>query len=97
MSTQPKLLFYDICDPKRLRKVHRITSQTMMAVQKSVFYAELTEVQADNLLDELRQVIDITCDKVSMFRVRGVDTQINLGPTLQSEGVFIFHDSGLMH
>jgi len=97
MPAQPKLLVYDICDAKRLQKVHRIASQTMVAIQKSVFYAELSEDQARRLLDDLNQVIDITCDKISMFNVKGINAQQSLGPRFQDHGIFLQFESGLLH
>jgi CRISPR/Cas system-associated endoribonuclease Cas2 len=69
----------------------------MMAVQYSVFYAELTQVQTDNLLAELGAVIDPREDKINLYQIKGVEHHVSLGPTLQSAGIYIFHETGLMH
>jgi len=48
------LIFYDICDPKRLQSIWKIVSQYGERVQKSVF-----EVNAnDNVINVLRQKLE---------------------------------------
>ena len=97
MNKTPRLLCYDICDPKRLRKVHRITSKTMISIQYSVFYAELSDAEAIDLLSELEAVIDVSHDKVHFYRIKSTEDHISIGPSLQSLGIYLFQESGLMH
>jgi len=63
---------YDICDPRRLRKVFRVLGGIGDHVQLSVFCCDMTERQLEALLLELAEIIVPSRDQV-LF--------IELGPT----------------
>lgn len=63
---------YDICDPRRLRKVFQILKGAGEHVQYSVFCCDLSGRQKETLLLDLGSVIQPTEDQV-LF--------IDLGPT----------------
>lgn len=64
MDTQFYLFTYDICDPKRLRKVFKTLTSYGMHRQLSVFICELTAKKRVLLLRELRSIIDDRKDQV---------------------------------
>ena len=55
MSTgKTKYLFcYDICNEKRLVKIHRYLCKKAIPIQYSVFYAELTQNELQGIVDDL--------------------------------------------
>jgi CRISPR-associated protein Cas2 len=63
---------YDICDPRRLRKVFQALSGIGEHVQLSVFCCDMTERQLEALLLDLAEIIVPSQDQV-LF--------IELGPT----------------
>ena len=50
------LILYDICDPKRLRKIEKITSQYGIRVQKSVFESDVSEDTVINCHMKLKKM-----------------------------------------
>lgn len=58
------LVAYDICDARRLRRVHAIVRDYGDPVQYSIFSCQLTELQRAELERELLEVIDQGCDQV---------------------------------
>lgn len=71
------LICYDICDAKRLRKVHKVMKGAGDSMQYSVFRCELTPDEKQDLLSELWELINPGQDRV-LFA--------NLGP-VESHGV----------
>ena len=65
------LVCYDVCDAKRLRKVHRVMKGVGDAMQYSVFRCELTRQEKQCLISELWEIINPGQDRL-MFA--------NLGP-----------------
>ncbi len=66
------LVCYDICDPKRLRKVFQTMRNYGDHLQYSVFECQLTEVDLVRCKAELSEIIDHQEDQV-LF--------VNLGPS----------------
>ncbi len=64
---QNYLLAYDISDPARLVRVHRVCKQWGLPVQYSVFLVPLTPASIGVLLSELRSVIDERADDVRVY------------------------------
>lgn len=63
---------YDVCDPKRLRRVFRIMKGWGIPLQYSVFQCDLSAKQLVDLKSELEDEMDLHVDQV-LF--------INIGPT----------------
>ena len=51
------LVIYDICDPKRLRRVAKIMEDYGFRVQKSVFELEAPELVVEGLRRRIRKII----------------------------------------
>jgi CRISPR-associated protein Cas2 len=63
---------YDVCDPKRLRRVFKVMKGWGIPLQYSVFQCDLSEKQVVELKSELEDEMDMNVDQV-LF--------IDLGPT----------------
>jgi len=73
---QVYLICYDICDPKRLRRVHQTLKGAGDSMQYSVFRCELTTEEKHDLVARLWEIINPGVDR-SLFA--------NLGP-VESRG-----------
>lgn len=58
------LVAYDICDPKRLRKVAQTCEDFGIRRQYSVFFCRLTAVNLVRLKSRLHDIIDFEVDRV---------------------------------
>ena len=65
------LICYDICDAKRLRKVHKVMKGAGDSVQYSVFLCELSVMEKQDLLSELWDLVNPDVDRILIA---------NLGP-----------------
>ena len=63
------VIAYDISDPLRLRRVHKLLLAHAIALQYSVFYARLETQQLEELVVKLRDRIAPRVDKLSLYRV----------------------------
>lgn len=68
------LVAYDITEPRRLRKVHRIVRDFGDRLQLSVFLCQLSERELALLRDRLTDVINHTHDQVVFVRLAPVRT-----------------------
>lgn len=66
------IVSYDVCDPKRLRRIFKLMKGWGIPVQYSVFQCDLTEKQIIELQSELEDEMDLAVDQVLL---------INVGPT----------------
>lgn len=83
------LICYDITDPKRWRKVHRILSDQAMAVQYSVFEAELSNTQLQALTQKLQKCLHGEEDKLTIYRLFKVNPKTELAATTDDELLYI--------
>jgi CRISPR-associated protein Cas2 len=81
MSLHPVkyLLCYDIKNPRRLRRVHRLVRDWGLPVQFSVFEIELIADKLELLLIELAKLIEISEDSVMLYRLSPNQERICLG------------------
>lgn len=66
------VICYDICHPKRLRKVYRTMCGHGDPLQFSVFRCELSAIELQRLKDTLWPILNLEQDRVMI---------VNLGPT----------------
>ena len=83
------LICYDIVDDKRLRRVHQLLSNTAMPIQYSVFEAELSNKELDELIAKLMPCIDTDMDKLSIYRLFKVNAKIDLAIHADDELIYI--------
>lgn len=67
MSRRRYLVAYDICEPGRLRTVHKLVLAYGERLQYSVYLCDLTGVQLIELRTKLREIIHHDIDAVSIF------------------------------
>jgi CRISPR-associated protein Cas2 len=83
------LICYDICDPKRLRRVHKAIRDVGLPVQFSVFLANLKQSELDTLVETLTHLIDASEDKVNFYHLSAAKEKIGLGvPSLSNDILF---------
>jgi|SRR5690606_38671933 len=63
------IVTYDICDPKRLRRVFKELKAWGVHIQYSVFQCNLTEQQRIELESELEELINNHVDQVLLIRI----------------------------
>ena len=84
------LICYDICDPKRLRRVHKAVRDVGIPVQFSVFLADLKQVELDALIETLSRFIEASEDKVNFYHLTTSKAEICLGLSPLSDEVLFF-------
>jgi len=60
---------YDIADPQRLREALKVAKNYASGGQRSVFECFLTELEAERLIAEMRQVTDRHEDRFLLLRL----------------------------
>lgn len=63
------IVAYDIADPKRLQKIHRMLKKEGLPVQKSVFFVHGGEKSVERLVGRLEQIIDRKRDDIRAYPV----------------------------
>lgn len=75
------LVVYDIAisesGTRRLAKTAKICERYCTRVQDSVFEGTLDESELTNLQNELKNVIDATCDSVRIYRLSDNSNSVN--------------------
>lgn len=64
------LIAYDICQPKRLRRVAKRLEQSAVRVQKSVFLYVGTRAELKVVLADLTGLIDLHEDRIESWPIR---------------------------
>ncbi len=84
------LVTYDICNAKRLLKVHRLLKKQGFPVQYSVFSVITTKKRIRTLLDDIQQLIDSREDDIRCYTLPDtVDCQI-IGRQVFPEDIALF-------
>ena len=78
------MVCYDISNPKRLGKVHRIMKKNGLAVQKSVFFIQRTEIDMKTFLNQFNPVIDKKKDDIRAYPVENPKKVWTTGGVLES-------------
>ncbi len=87
---RPYLLSYDIANPKRLVRIHRVVSESGLSLQYSVFYFFCSAREIQGLKEMLCQKIDSRRDDIRIYplpRRIQVDT---LGKAPVADGVLLY-------
>lgn len=75
---------YDIANPKRLGRVHRIMKKHGLAAQRSLFFVHGTEKRMERLLSELGKVIRSKEDDIRAYPVENPKKVWTTGGVLES-------------
>lgn len=76
---QHYIVGYDICDPTRLRRVHKVLRDFGDPLQYSVFACRLAAIDYADLEARLLEIIDRTSDQVMFVRLGPVKPD-HVGP-----------------
>jgi len=63
------LLCYDVADPVRLRRVHRVVRTRGLRIQYSVYYVEVAPMALDSILAELARHIRPGMDDIRVYPI----------------------------
>lgn len=86
------LIAYDIADPRRLGRVHRLLKKVAIPIQYSVFLAWLNERQLRWLVGQLRDRIQAREDDVRLYHLPASAELTVLGKQWLPEGVQLFRN-----
>ena len=81
------LICYDICDPRRLSRLHRHLKRRALALQYSVFLLLAERRAVDILMMELTDLIDEKVDDLRCYRLPGRGFAVRLGAAVLPEGI----------
>ena len=81
------LICYDIASPSRLAKVHRLVRQEAIALQRSVYFAELTAKELETLVEDLQALICEAEDDVRLVPQQAGQALLWQGLPLLPEGM----------
>ena len=83
------IISYDICDPKRLRKVHRVVKEYAMALQYSVFIAPFSQTLLNEMTDRLKTIICTSQDDIRIYPLSALQTPEVYGKRKLPDGIFL--------
>ncbi|AMO56211.1 hypothetical protein GZ77_05205 [Endozoicomonas montiporae] len=69
-NTNGWIICYDITCPRRLTKVHRLLRQEALSLQRSVFYASLSQKEIEPLVCGLQELMDTRSDDIRLIPIR---------------------------
>ena len=88
------IISYDIADPKRLGRIHRMIKRLAMPLQYSVFYTRMSERQRDKLANLLENKINPKEDDIRIYPLpNGYNVQY-LGQNPFGEGLQLVRQNG---
>ncbi|WP_133716879.1 CRISPR-associated endonuclease Cas2 [Methylocaldum gracile] len=88
-QAQTYLVCYDIADPKRLGRVHRLLREQGIPVQYSVFTAQLTAKELGRIIAGLVERIDERADDVRIYPLPSRPETTSLGLQYFPDGVLL--------
>ena len=77
---------YDVADPARLRRVHRVVRRFASSGQKSAFECFLNPSERRELLAETRALLDEDEDRFALLRVEERSAPVLLGAATPADG-----------
>ena len=86
------LICYDIADPRRLQRVHKIIKEFALPFQYSVFRKNTTRREVVKLLTELERIIDPRRDDLRAYPLRPADWHLDAGKKMLPEGVWFIDE-----
>ena len=90
------LISYDIADPKRLSRIHRVLKKQGLPLQYSVFTVSLTQRQLQQLLQRFKRIIDHKEDDIRCYALPAKIECRMIGEQVFPDDVLLF-SAGLNH
>lgn len=94
-KTKPYLITYDISDPRRLQRVHRLLKSHAIAMQYSVFIAVMNQTDRDELIGKLTKLIDEQQDDIRLYPLPQKPKWYAWGDSLWGDGLTLTGDTPL--
>jgi CRISPR-associated protein Cas2 len=89
MKSQLFLACYDIADPRRLQRVHRLFAAEGLPVQYSVFTLEMTPRRLKAFMERLQEEIDPDEDDIRFYPLASNPECYTRGQQFFPEGVLL--------
>ncbi|CAA6820397.1 MAG: CRISPR-associated endoribonuclease Cas2 [uncultured Thiotrichaceae bacterium] len=83
----PHIIVYDIANPKRLRRIHRLLKEQAIPLQYSVFLAYLNAADRATLLAQLDDKIQPLEDDIRLYPLPKKPAWTNYGKALWTDGI----------
>jgi len=81
------IICYDVCNPRRLARIHRALTRQAVALQYSVFLFSGTPLQLQRCLDELESLMDKRSDDIRAYPLPQRGLRLRLGKPLLPAGI----------
>ncbi len=81
------IIAYDICCPRRLRRVARVCEDYGLRIQKSVFECELSKPFLEDMMHRLGEIVDPKVDSITGLPICAACNagRVEIGIPLQQE------------
>lgn len=86
------LIAYDIADPKRLTRTHRLLKKAGLPLQYSVFTTVMSRVRLNKLLDAIGGIIDPREDDVRCYALPSTLEYKTIGRQYFPDDVLLFSE-----
>jgi len=84
------LISYDISDPRRLQRIHRVLKKAGFPVQYSVFSVVMTKPRLQGLLEQIESLMDVREDDLRCYSLPEQIECKTLGRQYFPEDVMLF-------
>lgn len=84
-QAQWHILAYDIKNPKRLQKVHRLVSKSCLPLQKSVYFVLANEQRMQKFMKKLEKYLNLKEDDVRTYPIESAQTVWLYGSSLNPD------------
>lgn len=78
------IICYDICNAKRLQKIHKVVVHYAVPLQFSIYYGLFNTTLRDEMIDKLQQIINEKEDDIRIYPISG--STLADWPKIGSEG-----------
>ena len=78
---------YDICDPKRLQKVHRTMTRMACPLEYSVFLFHGSKDRIERVIERIKKLIKESVDDVRAYELPENGLQFRIGRAALPEGI----------
>ena len=83
------IIAYDISNPKRLRKVHRVVKEYAMSLQHSVFIAPFDSILLNEMVQRLNDIIKPSQDDIRIYPLSNSNVPEIYGNRKLPDGIFL--------
>ncbi|MBH2042715.1 MAG: CRISPR-associated endonuclease Cas2 [Comamonadaceae bacterium] len=83
------IICYDIANPRRLGRIHRVLKKHALAVQYSVFLFSGTEAQLQRCLAQLQALMDERYDDIRAYPLPQRGLRLVMGASALPEGILL--------